>query len=468
MRMKLTKRVCTILEPEHLTREEIFWDEDGTGLGVRVTKPRGDGSRGRYFVFGYRTRIRPGQTPRKSRWRIYSLGRVGRWTLTQAKEEVIRLNALVNEGADPVEDRRQARRQASSAQSMTELAVMVMERHHGTTWEEPPPVGRKKAEEKYVREDRSRWQRHVLPQIGSLLIAEVYTNDVDGVLQMVAETSGKTTANRVRSMLSKAFNLAEVWKLRPQNSNPVDHAIKNAEQRRQRILSTHELVRVLDAIDALLGEMEQRPTETAQEKRSVLSLQRQLLAIALAAETMCRPDELYKCRWPWIQMEKRIVALPKTKSDRRGQQVKGQTFGLSDRAVEILEMAKALSDGSRFLFPSIRSDGRGHISTVKRAWAEILKRAEIEDHPDLYTLKHTMISLSEDAGVQLGGVRDQAGHKDIRTTEIYRHGTDRQKVSTANSLSAYVQGLRRTSRDREPWLPERDKGQVPEDLRPGK
>ena len=71
-----------------------------------------------------------------------------------------------------------------------------------------------------------------------------------------------------------------------------------------------------------------------------------------------------------------------------------------------------------------------------------MKRAGIDDPPDMYTLKHTMISLSDEAGVELGSVRDQAGHGDMRTTEIYRRGTDERKVVTANTLSQYVDRLR--------------------------
>lgn len=154
--VKLNKRVCLELEPEDANREEFYWDAGRTGLGVRVTERRGDGRRGRYFVFGYTTKPRPGADgrPRQPRWRVYQLGSVGRWTLQQAQDEVIRLNALVNAGGDPVQDRRKQRHEALQAKTVSDLAVLMLERHHGSTWEEPPPVGRRKTESKYAREDR--------------------------------------------------------------------------------------------------------------------------------------------------------------------------------------------------------------------------------------------------------------------------------------------------------------------------
>ena len=435
--VRLTKRVCLDWEPDDPDREEIYWDASGSGLGVRVTKQRKNGRRGRYFVLGYTTRLRAGDAPRRPRWRIYQIGTVARWTLRQAQDEAVRLNAMVNLGADPVADRRKARRRAAEAKTIRELAGLMMERHHGTSWEEPPPVGRRKIESKYAREDRRRWQRWVLPRIGKVFVSELTTADVDTLLRHVAANAGTTTANRVRSMLSIAFNRAEAWELRPQNTNPVVHATKYTEQRRQRILTKDELISVLDATDVLLAE-----TTRAKSARDSLSRQRQLLAIQLAAETLRRPDEIFRLEWNWLSLEDRVVRLPRTKADRKGKMATGQSFGLSNRAIAILRKARALSAGSRFVFPSVRSDSSGHIATVRRMWGEVVGRAGIEDRPDLYTLKHTMISLSDEAGVELGSVKDQAGHGDIRTTEIYRRGSDARKVVTANALSQYVEQLR--------------------------
>ena len=452
MRVKLSKSACVGLEPEDPDREEIYWDIEGSGLGVRVTKQRKDGRRGRYFVFGYRTKVIVDDQgrPRRPKWRIYQLGKVARWTLQQAKDEVLRLNAEVNDGGDPMEARRAARRKAADAKTVHELAVWMMERHHGTTWEEPPPVGRKKVESKYVRGDRSKWKRWVLPRLGNKLVAEITTHDVDEVLREVAEKGGKTTANRVRALLSAAFNKAEVWSLRPQGTNPVAHAMKHAEQRRQRILTREELLHLLDAADDLLEEVRQLPENAPDGDKRVLrkalSQERQLLAILLATETMRRPDEIFRLEWRWVRFEDRIIALPRAKADRKGKVATGQTFGLSERAIALLERAKIISEESSYVFPSIRTGGSGHISTVKTMWARLLERAGIDDKPDLYSLKHTMISLSDEAGVELGGIKDQAGHGDIRTTEIYRRGTDERKIAAASALSEHVQKLRETRR----------------------
>ncbi len=48
-------------------------------------------------------------------------------------------------------------------------------------------------------------------------------------------------ANRTLGVLSKMFNLAEVWGLRRDGSNPCRHVQKYREKKRERFLSESEL-----------------------------------------------------------------------------------------------------------------------------------------------------------------------------------------------------------------------------------
>ena len=51
-------------------------------------------------------------------------------------------------------------------------------------------------------------------------------------------------ANRCLQFLSKTFNLAEVWGLRPDGTNPCRHVAKYPENKRERFLDTAKLHRV--------------------------------------------------------------------------------------------------------------------------------------------------------------------------------------------------------------------------------
>jgi|SRR4051812_18764641 len=60
-------------------------------------------------------------------------------------------------------------------------------------------------------------------------------------------------ANRVLSLLSKMFALAEIWGMRPQNSNPCRGIDRYRERSRERLVTTEELARLGDALAAHKG-----------------------------------------------------------------------------------------------------------------------------------------------------------------------------------------------------------------------
>ncbi len=59
---------------------------------------------------------------------------------------------------------------------------------------------------------------HILPHLGTLKVAAVTRDDLARLHGRMVATP--YSANRVLSLLSKAFNLAEVWGWRPEHSNP--------------------------------------------------------------------------------------------------------------------------------------------------------------------------------------------------------------------------------------------------------
>jgi hypothetical protein len=61
---------------------------------------------------------------------------------------------------------------------------------------------------------------------------------------------GEIVANRVQALLSKVFELAEEWKLRPEGSNPCRGVKYYVENKVERFLSTDELARLGSALTA--------------------------------------------------------------------------------------------------------------------------------------------------------------------------------------------------------------------------
>lgn len=423
-KVKITKAACFELEPNEPEREEFYWDVNGSGLGVRVTRRLKSGRRGRYFIFGYTCRpTDPEGRSQRPRWRVYQLGPVPRWTLERAREEVDRLNHLVNQGHDPVRERKRSYGRVAEALTVRELAELHLRRHHKAELSAPAP-----GESGYVKENRSRWLNVVLPVWGDRLVSEIDSGAVAELLYKVAETR-PVAANRLRSMLSKAFSLAEVWGLRSRGSNPVSDISKQPEKGRERVFRREELRALMGAIDRLLKAAEALPPKAR------ASQLRQLYCVALLAETGMRPKEVFGLKWEWVLWSKGILDLPEAKHRARGRRV-----GLSQRAVEILRKLEMLAEGSVWILPSVRSEWP--ITTVRSMWSEVLATAGIQDSPSLYTLRHTYVTLADDV-VGLGAAQVQAGHTDVRTTQRYHHADDETLVHTAAAMGDYLDSIRK-------------------------
>jgi hypothetical protein len=72
-------------------------------------------------------------------------------------------------------------------------------------------------------------------------------------------------ANHVLAILSKAFNLVELWGLRPEGSNPCRRVRRYRENARERFLTGDNLARLRQALDE--AETTGHPGDRATEPR---------------------------------------------------------------------------------------------------------------------------------------------------------------------------------------------------------
>ena len=99
------------------------------------------------------------------------------------------------------------------------------------------------------------------------------------------------------------FNLAELWDLRPDGSNPCRHVKKYPEAKRERYLSTDELGR----LGKVLRECEQEGIET----------QASINAIRLLVFTGCRLSEIMTLQWDYVDLESGVLRLPDSKTGKK-------------------------------------------------------------------------------------------------------------------------------------------------------
>jgi hypothetical protein len=160
-------------------------------------------------------------------WQRYTLGREGEMRVPQARTEALEILARARRGEDPSGARLAARK----APTVSDLADRFIEWHAQIN---------KKA--RNVKRDRRAWDRCILPRFGRRKVADIERADV---AKLVAEMSSTPAmANKVIGLLSKAFNLAEIWGGRPEGTNPCRHISRYKEESRERYLSEQELARL--------------------------------------------------------------------------------------------------------------------------------------------------------------------------------------------------------------------------------
>ena len=198
---KLTKRVVENVRPQ--LSDVIVWDSELPGFGCKIT-PSGR----RVYILYYRNCFRQQRKP--------SIGVHGAITCEEARKTAREWLAQVSAGKDPLA----ARQAMAKAPNVADLAKRYMREH----------AHRKKPssaenDERYLR-------LYILPALGPKKVASISRVDVGRLLNTFQEKP--VTGNRVLALLSKAFNLAEIWGWRPDGSNPCRHVQKFPEQSRER------------------------------------------------------------------------------------------------------------------------------------------------------------------------------------------------------------------------------------------
>ena len=226
---KITKRVVDAAEA-HSARYTIY-DEQIPGFGLRVY-PTGMKS----YVFEYR----PGEGGRRTPVKRVTIGLAASadgkkqpdFTADGARKEADRLRAIVLTGGDPQCDKA-ARRLAPTVQ---EVAQAFLTDH---------VEAKRKASTKTYYQDLL--DRIILPEIGKLKAKDVRPADVARLHRSLKDRP--FLANRVLAVIGAMYGFAEgAVGLVPEGTNPTKRIEKFEEPKRDRLLTSDELVRLASAM----------------------------------------------------------------------------------------------------------------------------------------------------------------------------------------------------------------------------
>ena len=361
---KITKRFIDNIG--QVDKDTFFWDSELGGFGVRMA-PTGRA----VFIVQYRNA--------QGRTRRMKVGLHGRMTPDEARKEAKQYLASVDKGADPSEKRIQTRQGATVA----ELGERYMVEH---------AYAKKKATS--ATQDRFLLNAYVIPKLGMLKIESATRADVAKLHNSLSDKP--VQANRVLSLMSKMFNLAENWGLRPNGTNPCMHIEKYKEKNRERYLSKEELARLGKALAITLKEQPENFAAFA--------------AIRLLIFTGCRKSEILTLKWEYVDLDHGILRLPDSKTG-------AKLVPLAATALEVLRNMPRIQ-GNPYVCPGRKSGS--HLIGLQKVWERVRAKADLED-VRLHDLRHSFASIGAASGMGLPIIGALLGHRKSSTTERYAH-----------------------------------------------
>lgn len=387
MRVKLTKALVEKTPPDKL-KDLYLWDSETPGFALKIT-PKGK----RVYVVQYRV---TGVSRR------VAIGRHGILTIDQARDAAKTKLAEAELGGDPAEAKISLRR----GPTIRDLGARYLTEHAAL-----------KKKESSADDDSTMLERHIYPAIGSLKVASVTRGQIADLHHGMKDK--RYAANRVLSLLSKMFNLAEAWGYRPLNTNPCAHIERFKEQKRKRFLSVEELAR--------LGQVMSVVETDGSEPQTAID------AIRMLIFTGCRVNEILTAQWPYVDWDMQVLILPDSKTG-------SKTIPLSAPAIQTLK-SRPVIEGNPYIFQGYRTGQ--HFVGLFDVWQRIREKAGIPD-VRLHDLRHSYASVGAAAGLGLPIIGALLGHADAATTQRYAHlATDPLKAAAEAIASRIDEAMKK-------------------------
>ena len=364
---RITKRSVDAIKADGA--DTVYWDGELTGFGLRVRRS----GRKSYVV---QTRIAG-----KLCW--FTIGPHGPLNPDQARARALEILACAMKGIDP----RDATARREAEPSMADLGRRFLEEY-------VPVHCKPSTREEYRRSVRL----FVDPVIGELRVPEVQRKDIAALHHGLRDKPYQ--ANRTLGVLSKMFNLAEVWGWRPDGSNPCRHVKRYKEHKRERFLSPQETER--------LGQVLR---EAEEEMPSAVAAFRLLLL------TGCRMSEIRDLRWDYVKGD--CIELPDAKTG-------GRVVPLGPEARAVLSAIPREEDNPWVIAGHLPGS---HLTDLQRPWRRIRKQADLEE-VRIHDLRHSFASRALALGESLTMIGKLLGHTQVQTTARYAH-LARDSIQTA-------------------------------------
>ncbi len=364
---KITK---TIVEQAAAKKKPYFlFDDRLAGFCLRITP----GGKKTYYV----------QYMVHKKIQRVAIGAHGIFTTEMARNQATILLGKIKAGSDPQKEKSIRRKELF----IKDLAERYMEEHVLPHCKTSTATGYRR----YL-------DKHIIPFFGDMKIRDVQRSDVAEFHHSLRLTPYE--ANHGLEIISKMFNLAEMWGLRNDNTNPRRHIKKYPSKARERYLNEEEVKR----LSAVLDETKLYPDENL---AAVYCIQLLLL-------TGCRLGEIRSLKWDYIDQKMQVLKLPDSKTGAKYVYVGNTVMNLLD---EIHAHPARPADNPYVIWGLIEGC---HLDNVQKPWRRFRKLAGIED-VRIHDLRHSFASFAVSKGMSLAMIGRLLGHSQVQTTARYAH-----------------------------------------------
>lgn len=381
---KLTK---SVVERADIRDKPYFiFDSQLTGFSVRISP---SGRRNYYVQYLWRKKIK--RMP---------IGQHGVLTTEQARDKALKTIASVKDGEDPQGEKAKRSREPV----VRNLAQRYLD-EHAKLHCKPATV---KGYERYL-------EKFILPAIGNLRVSEVSRADIANFHHDMRDTP--YDANRCLEVISKMFNLAELWGLRADGTNPRRHIPKYGEQKRERYLTDDDLQR----LGAVLQNAEANKTEPLPV----------IFAIRLLLLTGCRLGEIQTLKWNYVDFAEGCLRLQDSKTGAKIVHVGPAVIALLQR----MEQHDDRPEGNPYVIYGTLP--LKYWTDMQKPWRRIRKKAGLSDLR-IHDLRHSFASLAVSSGQSLAMIGKLLGHTQVQTTARYAHLMSDTVKTAAKDVSSQI------------------------------
>ena len=249
-------------------------------------------------------------------------------------------------------------------------------------------------------------KNHVIPRFGKMRLDEIKQQDITKWLAEKRQEMAPASVAKLKTTLSKSFELARQWELF--DGNPTKHAwSEKYNNARERYLTSDEANALKLACDC--------------SPNQLLSA-----IVGLLMTTGARKSELLKAKWSDIDLVKRTWTLNMTKNGR------GRHVPLSQAAMDIICKLPRYP-GCSWLLANPRT--MLPFSDIKRSFMQARKLAGLDDIC-LHSLRHSYASALAGSGVDLYTVGKLLGHVNVASTARYAHLANDTLMAAAEAGAA--------------------------------